>query len=162
MHLYRAVFVGIAALIFSAGVAVAKPVVRLQLTGEKIQTLAAGRIKLVPVQAAGVLRSGDRIRYTIDAVNTGDQSAIDLATVGPIPKRMKYVGGSAKAIPGTTVQYSVDGRHWSSKPMLAVRTAAGIKEKPADPSSYTSVRWVAKRILPPKASFHYAYEVVVR
>lgn len=147
--------------LLAASIASARPIVKLHFGGDVIR-LVDGHVKLTPVQSAGILKRGDRVRYTIDATNDGDSGAVDLITVGPIPKRTAFVPGSAHEIPGTAVEYSLDGKTWSVKPTIVIRTGKIAKRKPADPSTFVSVRWLAKRTLMPKATFHYAYEVVVK
>lgn len=138
----------------------AHPAVRLQLSGDLI-TIADGKTVATPVEKA-VLKKGDLVRYTIVASNAGAKPAVSLSTVGPVPQRTQYVGGSASHASGASIEYSLDGKAWSAQPMVTVTTDHGPVQKPADPAQYVAVRWLAQRALAPKQSVHYSYEVRVK
>jgi uncharacterized repeat protein (TIGR01451 family) len=142
------------------GIALARPVVNLHFAGALVQRVD-GKVALKPVQGM-TLHSGDVVQYSIDATNGGDQSALGFSTVGPVPAHMQYVSGSAHAAQPAAIEYSLDGKTWSARPMQTVKTAHGEERKPAPPSSYVSVRFTARTGLAPKATFHYTYQVVVK
>lgn len=141
--------------------ALARPDVKVHLTGAVVQKNAKGEISTTPV-AGQTLHAGQIILYTIDATNAGSDAALDFKTNGAVPARTQFVAGSVSAPAATVVEYSVDGKIWSAHPAIAVRSAHGIVRKPANPSQYVSVRFTAKRALAPKASFRYSYEVLVK
>ena len=161
MDRFRAGALLLAAWLGCGAVALGKPVIALHLTGVLIAKQADGRTVQIPV-AKAVLKKNDLVRYTIAAVNRGTSAALRLVTVGPVPKGTSYVGGSASPAPQTVLEYSLDGKTWSVRPTVAVKTPQGLVRRPAPASAYVAVRWRTSRALAPKAVFHYFYEVRVR
>jgi uncharacterized repeat protein (TIGR01451 family) len=143
-----------------AGPAFARPTVNLHFSGALVQKID-GKVTRKPVQGL-TLHTGDVVEYSIDATNTGDQAALGFSSVGPVPAHMQYVAASARAAQPAAIEYSVDGNTWSARPMRMTKTARGEQRRPAPPSAYVSVRFIATRALAPKATFHYSYEVVVK
>lgn len=157
----RRTFIAVCILLSSlATAALAKPVVKLQLTGMLV-TVAHGRASLKPI-ARVTLHQGEKVRWVIQATNTGSSAALGLAPVGHVPAHMRYLAASANASQPGTIEYSLDGKNWSARPMIAVHTAHGIVHKPAPPSSYVSIRFLTKKPLAPRATFRYSYEVIVK
>lgn len=156
-----ALFVSAATPAFSAGTsAPPRPAVKLQLTGDLL-AISDGKTVATPV-AKSVLKQGDIVRYTILAINAGGKAAVALATVGPVPQKMEYVGGSASHPTGANVEYSLDGKIFSAQPMVVVNTPKGPVKKPADPAQYVAIRWTAQHPLAPKTRLRYTYEVRVK
>jgi uncharacterized repeat protein (TIGR01451 family) len=154
----------IAVLIFllaSPALAFARPDVKVHLNGAIVQKNAKGQTTLYPVNGV-TLHPGQVIRYTIDATNSGSDAALEFTTAGQIPARTQYVAGSVSAPQSTVVEYSLDGKSWSTRPAIAVKTAHGIARKTAKPSAYVAIRFTSKSALAPSATFHYTYEVVVK
>src|SRR5579872_2010811 len=159
--LTSAFFVSAALPVFSAGVSgPAQPAVKLQLLGDLL-TIAEGKAVSTPVDKA-VLKKGDLVRYTIVALNSGAKPAVSLSTVGPVPSRMEFVGGSASRAPGSVIEYSLDGKSFSAQPTVTVNTSRGPVVKPASPDQYVAVRWTSQRPLGPKQKIRYTYEVRVK
>jgi uncharacterized repeat protein (TIGR01451 family) len=162
----RGKFLGAAlvALMFvtSAAGAWAKPSVALVLAGFVIGKDANGAEVATPI-ADTTVAPGKLIRYVITATNKGDQDAQKLIPVGKVPNGTAYEPGSASAKDALRVEYSLDeGKTWSAQPMVTVHTPTGDVVKPADPATYTRVRWVADKALPPKGVVTYSYEVRVK
>ncbi len=141
--------------------AMARPDVKVHLGGVLVEKASSGQAKTRPVNGL-TLRSGDVVRYSIDANNGGDEAALDFSTVGRVPVRTQYVAGSASAPPATVVEYSLDGKTWSTRPMVDRKTPHGVVHEAASAAKYVAVRFTAKRALAPMAAFHYTYEVVVK
>jgi uncharacterized repeat protein (TIGR01451 family) len=141
--------------------ALARPDVKVHLSGALVQKTSGGQAKGTPIQGL-TLHAGDVVRYSIDATNSGDDAALDFSTVGPVPTRTQFVAGSAAAPPATIVEYSLDGKSWSTRPAIDVKTAHGVVRRAASPAKYVAIRFTAKRALAPKATFHYSYEVLVK
>jgi len=159
---YLTVLACAASLAVTTAAALARPDVVLQLSGAVVAKAANGAIRLTPVDATTKLKTGEVVRYTISAYNKGSDPALHLAPVGKIPDGTAYVSGSATN--GTAkLEFSVDGgKTWSAKPMVTVPSATGPKLQPADPSSFTAVRWTTDKPLAPKGSARYSYEVRVK
>lgn len=144
------------------GLASAKPSVTLKLTGSLVAKDAVGHTTLTPVEHAQP-KSGDEIQYDIVAANGGTSPALRLVPVGRVPAGTVYVDGSAKAARAHP-EFSLDGgKTWSASPTVQVRKPDGtMVTKKADPSLYTSVRFVTDGAIAPKQSGAYSYEVRVK
>jgi len=159
--LARSVFVCLAAIALSATAAFARPDVTLHLTGATVVKTAQGE-KLVPVDPNVKLKTGEVVRWTIVGTNKGSDPALHFEPSDKIPAGMAYIAGSATTTGGKP-EFSTDqGKTWSSKPMVTVQTQTGPVEKPADPSAYTNIRWMADKPLAPKGSARFSYEVRVK
>jgi uncharacterized repeat protein (TIGR01451 family) len=144
----------------ASGALAAAPSVTLTLSGVAMVRQADGSFKEAPV-ADVTLKSGDKVRYSILAVNKGDAPALALTPQDPVPARMQYVANSATTGPATP-EFTLDGKTWSAHPTVLVKTANGQVRKPAPVSDYKAVRWVMTAPLPPKASVKFVYEAVVK
>lgn len=153
----------VALMLVSTGVgAWANPTVSLVLTGFIIGKDAKGAETATPI-ADTTVTPGKVIRYVITATNKGDQDAQKLVPIGLVPAGTAYEPASATVKDALRVEYSLDkGKTWSAKPMVTVHTPTGDVVKPADPATYTRVRWIADKPLPPKGIVTYSYEVVVQ
>jgi uncharacterized repeat protein (TIGR01451 family) len=150
-----------AALMLPVGAA-AKPSVMLKLSGVLVTKDAKGAEKTTPVTDVQV-KSGETIRYVITATNKGDQSALKLTPVGKIPVGTAYEAGSASSAYASRIEYSLDGgKVWSIKPTVTVHTPKGDLVKPADPATYTNLRWIADKPLVPNGAVNYSYAVRVK
>ncbi len=162
MQHLKLLYAFIAAFAVLAGSAVAKPNVQLKLDGELVQHDAKGAEKLVPVSSEA-LKPGAIVRYDIVATNQGTDPAVKLMPIGKIPSGTAYEAGTASSTGSLRVEFTIDGgKTWSKSPLVKVTTPTGVVEKPADPSTYTEIRWIAAKPLAPKASVSYRYEVRVK
>ena len=143
------------------GIALAKPSVTLKLTGSVV-TKADGHPVLTSVEK-NPPKSGDEIEYDIVASNAGNSPALRLVPVGKIPAGTSYVDGSAKA-PRAHAEFSLDGgKTWSAAPTVRVKLPDGTTVvKKADPSLYTTVRFITDGAIAPHQSVEYSYEVRVK
>lgn len=142
-----------------AGLAPTRPNVKLHLSAVRVVTVD-GHVKELPVGKT-VLKKGDVVKYVIVATNVGTQPALALTPIARVPAAMAYVAGSARD-DGAVAQFTLDGKTWSVKPMVDVKTAHGIVKKPADPALYRSVRWVLEHPLPAHKTMAFSYEVRVK
>jgi len=138
--------------------AFARPQVSLHLSAFLLQGSAAHPIS-VPL-GTRPLEAGDVVRFVIEASNKGSSPALNLTPADPIPPHMTYLPGSAKD-GGAAVQFTIDGKTWSARPFVTVKTAKGTVKKTADPSLYKAIRWVTRAPLAPNASFTYSFEARV-
>lgn len=152
----------VGAIVISATAADARPDVVLHLSGAIVEKAPGGAEKLVPLDPATKLKTGQVVLFTILAVNKGSDAALHLTPVGKVPAGTAYVSGSATATAGQ-LEFSVDGgKTWSTKPSVTARTQTGPVTKTADPSTFTSIRWIATKPLAPKGSARFSYEVRVK
>jgi uncharacterized repeat protein (TIGR01451 family) len=139
-------------------VAFARPIVALKLTAAIVQKDTNGRDVLAPA-SGGVVHAGDRMRYEIVASNAGDRPATNVRPTDKIPAGTEFVAGSASG--NGKVEYSLDrGVSWSSAPTVVVHSKDGDKTVPADPATYTAVRWTT--MLKPGAAETFAFDVSVK
>ncbi len=155
---YAALFLIVATLVTGA-VASARPLVALKLSASVVHRNADGSLKLTP--ATGVtLKTDDVVRYDIVATNTGDQPARGLRPMDDVPNGTAFVSRSASG-PGA-IEYSLDhGKTWAPVPTVVIHDQTGTHTVPADPATYTAVRWVTTS-LKPGQSAHFAFDVVVK
>lgn len=140
-----------------AGAAIAKPQVTLHLTAF---LLGQGQGRTAVPLGSKALQAGDRVRFVLEARNDGTSPALNLTPADPIPAHMTYVPGSAKD-GSATPEFTLDGKHWSAHPALAIKTAKGVEHRPADPSLYKAIRWVTHAPLAAHHSFTYSFEAQV-
>jgi uncharacterized repeat protein (TIGR01451 family) len=156
------IFACVAALVLTTLTASAKPDVSLHLSGVTVVKVSGGGEKLVPLDPAVKLKTGEVVRWTIVGTNKGSDPALHFTPSDKIPAGTAYIAGSASTTAGNA-EFSLDGgKTWSSKPMVTVQTSTGPVTKPADPSSYTNIRWIAEKPLAPKGSVRFLYEVRVK
>jgi uncharacterized repeat protein (TIGR01451 family) len=142
--------------------AASRPTVQLKLTGSVVSKSADGRTLLTPVEKEAP-KSGDTVEYAIAATNVGTAPALKLMPQGKIPAGTSYVEGSAKA-QRAKVEFSLDqGKTWSASPTVTVKGPSGTPlVKKADPSLYTTIRFVTDGALAPHGTALYSYEVRVK
>lgn len=156
--LWAATFVAL-----GSAAASARPNVVLKLEGDVVQHDAKGAEQLTPVTDGTGLKPGETIRYVIVASNAGPDAATSLVPEARIPDGTAYEAGSASAAAPMRVEFSLDGgKTWAVKPLVKVRTPNGVVEKPADPSLYTTLRWIGNKALPAKSSVSYSYQVRIK
>jgi len=135
------------------------PNVQLQFSGVALVNTRDGVVRK-PLSSV-VLHTGDEVRFTIVALNRGDEPALAFSPTGPVQPRFAFVAGTASAA-GASVKYSVDGRTFSASPTVTVATANGPQSRPADPATYRAVRWLLAKPLAPHEKATFSYEVRVR
>jgi uncharacterized repeat protein (TIGR01451 family) len=139
-----------------------RPNVTLKLTGSLVSRNAGGQIKLTPIEGVSS-KPGDELEYDIAATNVGTVPALQFKAVAPVPAGTAYVQGSAKA-PRARAEFSLDGgKTWSASPTVMVKGPNGTSVvKKADPSLYTTIRFVTDGAIAPHGTLQYAYEVRVK
>lgn len=134
----------------------ARPHVDLHLTGALVEN---GHVSRTTIDRA-VLKAGDVVHFTVSATNSGDGPALKFRPQAMIPAHTTYVAGSARGAQGT-VEFTLDGKTWSAKPVLQTKTPSGTVTKSADPSLYRAIRWTASRAIAPKKTVLFSYDVRV-
>jgi len=106
-----------------------------------------GEVEVVRVTAQKVL-PGAEVIFTTFYENISSEKADDVIITNPVPEHMNYQGGSA-AGEGAAITFSVDGGNSYDRPEnLKVKDADG-KERVAEPSEYTHIRWTLERSVLP-------------
>ncbi len=147
----------------AGGNAFAKPTVALKLVGVILEKNANGKITAIPVDSTPA-KPGESIRYTITASNTSGEIAKKFVPTGRIPSGTQYEPGSSTIAAPGHIEFSLDnGKTWSEKPMARVKQPDGsMAMKPADPATYTNIRWISGKDLAAHASASYTYVVLVK
>ncbi len=140
--------------------AFAKPNVQLRLSGVLVTQSSDGQETTTSLEKV-TPKKGELYRYTVIASNVGTDPAFKVVTKENVPNGTAFVGGSASKSRGVVIEYSLDGKTWSAKPMVSVATPKGLVRRPADPSAYASIRWIAPKVAP-KSALTFTYEVRVK
>ncbi|MDQ6990015.1 MAG: hypothetical protein Q9M19_09050 [Mariprofundaceae bacterium] len=126
------------------GTAFAGPQIEVSITAEKeITVLEKGKQVTKRVKADAVVQ-GDVVFYTLSFVNKGDEDALDVALVDPIPAHTLYINGTAYGS-GADISFSTDGGKKYQQPSLLTYEVDG-KQQVASPDQYTDVRWLIKKL----------------
>ncbi len=98
----------------------------------------------VPVDKAGLVKSGEILDWTITSLNEGNAPASEYNATGKIPAGTQYVVGSASSDGSAAVSFSIDnGKSFSTNPTVDQRQADGSVKKVAAPvSMYNQVRYM--------------------
>lgn len=162
MNLVRLGAIAATVMSLSSVAALAAPLVHLSTHGYVVHSSSSG-LRLEEFSSSVAPHSGDLIEWKVVAKNDGRDVARRLVTNLPIPASTEYVAGTATGSPGVVVAFSVDGgKSFSPKPMRVVHTPQGDVTKPADPASYTTVRWTDESDLSSNASAAFSYEAKVK
>ena len=126
----------------------AAPKVELSISVEKSIVVEENGEKVTKQVAATEVTPGETLTYTINYVNSGDESATNVAIVDPFPEGSSYITGSASMTGELT--FSIDNGKTYKKPSLltyTVKNSSGAQEqKVASPEEYTHVRWLIPAI----------------
>jgi len=106
-----------------------------------------GEAEVVRVPAQKVL-PGAEVIFTTFYENTSREKADNVVITNPVPEHMNYKGGSAAGA-GAAITFSIDGGNSYDRPEnLKVKNTDG-KERIAEPSEYTHIRWVLNGSIQP-------------
>lgn len=137
----------------------ARPVVKVMLTGS-----VERNGEHVPVDKAGIVKSGEVLDWTITSANEGNAAAHDYSSTGVVPAGTQFVAGSATTDGTATVSYSIDnGKSFSTQPTVEERQADGSTKKVSAPvAMYTHVRYTWADPLAQGAKLNASYQVRLR
>ncbi len=136
-----------------------RPVVKMFLSG------AVERDgKRISIEAAGPVRPGEVVSFTLDSVNEGSAPAREYRAIGRVPEGTAFVGDSARGDGKTLVTYSIDGgKEFSVKPLIDEPQPDGTTKKVAAPiSMYTQVRFEWADSIAPGGKVVASYQVRVK
>ncbi len=115
-------------------------------------------IKRVPPKT---VLPGDEVIFILRYTNNGKASADNVVINDIIPKHTLYNAGSAYG-KDVQISFSVDnGSMFDTPENLIVKMPDG-KERPANESDYTNVRWVLNKPLAPKGHGQVGFRAIVR
>jgi uncharacterized repeat protein (TIGR01451 family) len=107
---------------------------------------------------------GDRVVYTVTYRNTGNSPAVDAVIVDPVPRGLEIVPESAGG-KDAEVFFSIDsGKTFRKPPVMVEMTKPGGTRAlvPARPETYTHVKWIVKKPVPPGRSGQVSFAVTVK
>ncbi|HSJ23558.1 MAG TPA: hypothetical protein VK929_02665 [Longimicrobiales bacterium] len=112
--------------------------------------------------SAAATLPGDTLRFHLDFTNTQDAEVRNVAIDNPLPGGLVFIGGSAQSDVTARIEYSVDGGvSYSPQPMVEVTDGGRTVALPADPATYTHVRWVITDGVAPGSRVTARYDVLV-
>lgn len=141
------------------GAETGRPEIKVMLTGA-----VEREGKQLALDKVGEVHPGEVLQWQINSTNEGTASARDYKTVGHIPAGTAFVAGSAVAVEGSTVTFSIDGgKTFSTQPIIEQKQADGtVKKVPAPASMYTEVRYEWSDALAAGGKLSASYKVRVK
>ncbi len=136
-------------------VAQAEPPRALVVTAQNLMSGDARHQALVAQGSdAATALPGDVLLYRLRFTNVTQGEVRGVVFNNPVPKGMRYVGGSAGADRNDVVtEYSIDGgRTYAVRPMVAKVVNGARVQEPAPAEQYSHVRWTVRGSISPGAS----------
>ena len=100
--------------------------------------------------------------------HAADKACVELKTTGETEsevvengQKVKRLVPAAKAVPGTDIAYSLDGKEFKSAAELQVRAADGAP-RAARADEYRAIRWTYRATFAPGATAFVRYRAVVK
>lgn len=148
-----------------AVVASSRPVVAQQASTNPLSvsftnlTLAKDSVR-VRTQAANSVMPGDTLRYSLTFANRESRALANVVFNNPIPSGVVVLPTAAPS--GIRVEYSIDGGFaFAARPMVLVEENGRRVSRPAEPESYTHIRWSVAGSIAPGASVTAQYDARV-
>jgi uncharacterized repeat protein (TIGR01451 family) len=124
-------------------------------------TLAKDSVRLRSARPTDALPN-DTLRFFLAFRNTQDREVRNVAIDNPLPVGLVFLGGSVVASGAARVEYSIDnGVTYSAQPMVKVVVDGQEVERPADPASYTHIRWTILEGVAPGAAVNARFDARV-
>ena len=149
MDIKQVFFALIAILFLTPAIVLAQPKVSIETVAEKevVETIDGKKVKkMIPAKSAD---PGQKLFFTLNYKNDGNEKAVKVKIDNPIPKGTSYVVGSGIG-KNSKMMFSIDGGKTYKAPSLLKYTVTltdGKKvQKQASPDQYTNVRWVINEI----------------
>ena len=144
----------VALLLFVPAIVLAQPKISVSMTAEKevVEVINGKQVtKRVAAQSAD---PGQKLIFTLQYKNDGNEKATNVKVDNPIPDNTVYIVGSGIG-KNSKMLFSIDGGKTYKQPSLLTyeeTLANGQKvKKQASPEQYTHVRWVISEVPPGKA-----------
>jgi len=120
--------------------------------------------KRISIEAAGPVKPGEVVSFTLNSVNEGSAPAREYRAIGKVPEGTAFVGDSARGDGKTRVTYSIDGgKEFAVTPMIDEQQPDGTIRKIAAPiSMYTQVRFEWADSIAPGGKVFASYQVRVK
>ncbi len=123
-----------------------KGVIELTMTVfEEVEITSENNEKVIKLIDPKSIVPGDKVVYTTQYYNKGDQAADQVAITNPIPKNLIYIDGSAEQS-GAPVIFSFDrGKSFDVAEKLMIKNSDGT-HRAATNKDYTHVRWIIESV----------------
>lgn len=123
-------------------------------------TMAADSVRSARPSAEAL--PNDTLEYELTFTNTQGRELRNVVFTNPIPQGLVLLSGSVRTSAAASVAYSIDGgATYSEQPMVTVTEGGRTVRRPADPSSYTHIRWTVMEGVAPNAGVTAEYAVRV-
>ncbi|MCB1645329.1 MAG: DUF11 domain-containing protein [Pseudomonadales bacterium] len=150
--------------VLSPAVAVADPNIQLDMMVAKEIVVEENGQEVTRWVEAQDIEPGQKLRYTVQYVNMGDESATDVRIENPIPELTVYVSDSASG-EGSTIVFSADGgARFDPADQVTYEVAVfggGTDRRRASPERFTNIRWLIDEV-PAGTSGQVSFEVLVQ
>ncbi|MDZ7686202.1 MAG: hypothetical protein U5O39_15330 [Gammaproteobacteria bacterium] len=148
----------------SPAMAVADPNIQLDMSVAKEIVVEQDGEQVRRWVEASDVQPGEKLMYTVNYVNTGDEPATEVKIENPIPDLTVYVSDSASG-ENSKIVFSADGGKTFASPEEVTYEVAvfggGTDRRKASPARYTNIRWLIDEI-PPGASGEVSFVVTVQ
>lgn len=127
--------------------------------------LTAGPERQLALEARGgdpnSLLNGDVLEYRLVFTNVTEGPLQDIQFTDPLPEGLHYLAGTAVADrDDVDIEFSIDdGESYSARPMVEVVVDGRTEMRPANPETYTHVRWTVQGDVEPDARVVAAFQV---
>ncbi|WP_455201727.1 hypothetical protein [Kaarinaea lacus] len=143
----------IALIFFIPAVATAQPKITVNMKAEKEVVEVISGKKVTKRVAAKSTDPGQKLIFTLQYKNNGNEKATNVKVDNPIPDNTVYIVGSGIG-KNSKMLFSIDGGKTYKQPSLLTyeETSTNGKKvkKQASPEQYTHVRWVISEVPPGK------------
>jgi uncharacterized repeat protein (TIGR01451 family) len=127
-----------------------------------VENLTAAADSARAQRASGEALPNDVLRYTLTFTNPEGRELRNVVFTNPIPGGLVLVAGSVNTSAPASVAYSIDGgATYAEQPIVTVTENGRTVRRPADPSSYTHIRWTVTADVAPNARVTAEYQVRV-
>ncbi len=142
-----------AVLLFTPVLVLAQPKISVDMKAEKEVVEVVNGKKITKRISAKTANPGQKLIFTLQYKNSGNEKATNVKVDNPIPENTVYVVGSGIG-KNSKMLFSIDGGKTYKQPSLLTyeETLPGGKKvkKQASPEQYTHVRWVISEVPPGK------------
>jgi uncharacterized repeat protein (TIGR01451 family) len=153
MDITKSSYALIVLLFFMPAAVLAQPKISVSMTAEKEVIEVINGKQVTKRVAAKAADPGEKLIFTLQYKNEGNEKATNVKVDNPIPENTVYVVGSGIG-KNSNMLFSIDGGKTYKQPSLLTYEETlpdGKKvKKQASPEQYTHVRWVINEVLPGK------------
>lgn len=151
------------AAVISPAMAVADPNIQLNMSVAKEILIEEDGQEVTRWVEAEDIEPGQKLRYTVQYLNVGDEPATEVRIENPVPDLTVYVSDSASG-EGSKIVFSADGgQNYGAPDEVTYEVAVfggGTDRRQASPDRYTNIRWLIEEV-PPGSAGEVSFVVLV-